>query len=183
MNTGFLIVRSVDASLAEDNRSSRSRYSGVDRVPPYPSDDDCEKDAIEDYVFGDYKNQTTNLISSLDRALQLYRSLSGSKYKYEILFCSEGPDAVNRMEEEHLKIEHLGFDVASLRTDYWSIVADFSRNEWALHFLNALNEFGLFRGRSDAEAYLREYRKHDEPDSNSLFIVVYVCRISVHGNH
>lgn len=130
-------------------------------------------------MFGDYKNEATNLIPSFDSALRLHYALSSGRHNYEIIFCCEDSDsdAVQRIERNGLKIEHLGYDVASLRGDYWSIVGDFARSAWASRFRQSLNEFGLFRRRVDAEAYLKEYREQGEPDSDSPFDVVYVVRI------
>lgn len=176
---GFLVVRSVDPDRAGDKGFRHSRYSGVDRVPPYPADDENEQHSVEDYVFGDYKDEATNLIPSFDSALRLHCALSSGGHKYEIVFCCEDSDsdAVHRIERNGLKIEHLGYDVANLRGDYWSIVGDFSRSAWASHFRGGINEFGLFRRRADAEAYLKEYRDRGEPDSDSSFDVVYVVRV------
>jgi len=165
---GFLVVRAPDTGM---------RYRGVDRVPPYPTDDESERAALEEYVLGDHKDDTTNLIPSIDDAVRLQRSLSSRAGKYEVLFCCENPDIVRTMEWGGVDIEQLGYDVAAIRADYWSIVSDLSKNEWASKFRSRLNEFGLFAGRADAEAYLREYRERREPDSDSPFDVVYVFRV------
>lgn len=176
--TGFLVVRSADPDRPRDNAGIPSRYSGVDRVPPYPTDDPDEQEPIEQYVFGEYKDKATNLIPSFDSTVRLLRSLSSRKHKYEILFCSENGDVVPNIEQVGLKVERLGYDVAAVRSDYWSIVGDFSRSEWASRFRNCLNESGLFRQRADAEAYLTEYRDRGEPDGDSPFDVVFVARVS-----
>lgn len=175
--TGFLVVRSVEPACGREDGSLRSRYHGVDRVPPWPTDDESEQDAVEQYVFGDYKDDSTNLIPSLEAAARLQRSLSTSKYNYEILFCCEDSQNVRTITERGVDIEHLGYDVAGLCGDYWSIVADFSQSDWATRFREGLNEFGLFSRRTDAEAYLREYCDQLEPDSDSPFDVIYVVRL------
>lgn len=176
---GFLVVRSVEFSRPDEAESLRSRYHGVDRVPPYPSDDEGEQDALDQYVFGNYKDGATNLIPSYAAALRLQRLFLSSKHRYEILFCCKGPEAVKNLEQGNVDIEHLGYDVAAVRGDYWSIVDDFSRNEWASEFRRKLNPFGLFPQRTDAEEYLREYRDRREPDSDSPFDVLYVVRVLV----
>jgi hypothetical protein len=175
--SGFLVVRSVEPFRLAGKGSLRLRYRGVDRVPPYPSDDEDEQEAVEQYVFGNYKDDATNLIPSFDAAVRLQRSLSSSKHRYEILFCCEDPKAVQGIEERGVHVEHLGYDVAAIRGDYWSIVADFSANDWAARFRSCLNALGLFTRKEDAEAYLREYRDKGEPDSESPFDVVYVTRV------
>jgi hypothetical protein len=174
---GFLVVRSVELASRHADRSLRSAYHGVDRVPPWPADDESERDAIEQYVFGDYKDDATNLIPSFDAAAKLQRLLSSSERSYDILFCCEDPQGVRNITQRGVDIEHLGYDVAGISGDYWSIVADLSRNDWASRFRKSLNEFGLFSRKADAEAYLREYRDRREPDSDSPFDVVYVVRV------
>ena len=168
--------------LQGSNLSCKIRTRGAtgslpDRVPPYPTDDENEQDALEQYVFGDYKNDATNLISSFDSAVRLYLLLSLSKHRYEILCCCKDPEVVRSVERDSVEIEHLGYDVAAVRRDYWSIVADLPQKSWTSRFRNRLNGFGLFARRADAETYLREYRDRGEPDSDSPFDVVYVARV------
>jgi hypothetical protein len=177
--TGYLVVRCIEPFPLGADGSLRLRYLGVDRLPAHPSDDENERDALEEYVFGGIKNDVTNLIPSLDAAVRLQRLFAASKHGYEILFCSEGPRAAQSNQEHEVPTEQLGYDVAAIRGDYWSIVADLSSSDWAARFRSSLNAFGLFARRDDAEAYLREYLDHDEPDSDSPFEVVYVTRVRV----
>lgn len=176
---GFLVVRTVQPERPGVSSSLRSRYLGIDRVPPYPADDENESEAMDQYVFGGCKDDTTNLIPSLDVAVRLQHALSASKYTYEILFCCEDREASSRIERDVVALEHLGYDVATVRGDYWSIVAEIPPTEWALRFRSCLNEFGLFDHRSDADAYRAEYRRRSEPDSDAPLDVVYVARVQV----
>jgi len=179
--TGFLVVRSVEAAGGREVKSPRSRYHGVDRVPPWPTDDEGEQDAVDQYVFGQYKDDATNLIASFAAAVRLQRLFSSSRYNYEILFCCAEPEDVRTITERVVEIEHLGYDVAGIGGDYSSIVADFSPSNWASHFRKRLNAFGLFSRRGDAEAYLRQYRDQREPDSEFPLDIVYVVRLRVDG--
>lgn len=175
---GCLVVRSLGPARLAENGSLRLRYKGVDRVSPYPSDDKNEQAIVEQYVFGDYKDDATNLIPSFDAAVRLQRSLSSSsKHRYDILFCCEDSKGAQGIEERGMHVEPLGYDLAAIWGDYWSIVADFSPSDWADRFRSCLNEFGLFTRKEDAEAYLRESRDHRGPDSESPFDVVYVSRV------
>src|SRR5262245_46539959 len=160
---GFLVVRSVVSNHLDKDATLRSRYRGIDRVPPWPADDESEQDAVEQYVFSDYKDDTTNLIPTLEAAVQLQRSLSSGTHHYEILFCCDDPQDVSRVAQRGVDVEHLGYDVAGVSGDYWSIVADLSGSAWAIRFRERLNEFGLFSQRADAEEYLKEYRDRREP--------------------
>jgi hypothetical protein len=173
--TGFLVVRSQP-----DSSGNPLRYCGVDRVPPYSphetADGPHEQAVLEQYVFGEYKDEATNVILSFERALQLFRSFSSSRHKYEIVFCSESEQILPNLGPD-LRVEPLGYDVAAVRGDYWSIVDDFSPSEWASLYRRQLNEFGLFRGKQEARAYLMEYRERGEPDGDFAFDVVHVARI------
>lgn len=180
--TGFLVVRSEHFDRTHRN----PLYNGVDRVPPYPSEDESEQKALEaldEYVFGNYKDTETNLIPSLDAAVRLQSALSSAAHRYDILFCCEDSKDAQSIDVNGANIEHLGFDVASIRGDYYSIVGDFSPSEWASRFRPCLNGFGLFKRKEDAEEYLQEYCNRKEPDSDSSFDIVYVARVTDRGDH
>ena len=174
--TGFLVVLPEPEFRGEVGRSINPRYSGVDRVPTYPSKYREESTAIDEYVFGDFKDMESNVIPSLPKALDLLKMFSASPRTFEVIFCCDGPDAESLQRLNKDKIVHLGYDVAVVTGDGWSIVDDFSGSEWAAHFAERLNQNGLFAARSDAESYLREYRRHSEPDHDMDFDVVYVVR-------
>lgn len=171
---GFLLVRSPECDQP-DSSSQPTIYRGIDRVPPYPSDDETERAAVEQYVFGEYKDDDTNLIPTLDSALLLYSLLQPSRYRYEILLCGSDSHVVHGIDLEGLDVEHLGYDVAVVRGDYWSIVGDFSQSDWARPFRNQLNNYGLFSQKEDAVEYLREYQRHGEVDADMLLEVVYLA--------
>ena len=174
--TGFIVVLDQPEERGEVGKSVNPRYSGVDRVPSYPSDYGEESDAIDKYVFGDFKDTESNVIVSLDEALELLRMFSASPRHYEIIFCCDGPESVALRELGREKIVCLGYDIATTRGDGWSIVGDFCAGEWAARFAERLNEHGLFNTRSDAESYLREYKRHRGPDHDMPFCIVYVAR-------
>lgn len=157
------------------------RYSGVNRIPMYPSKYAEEATALDDYVFGNMKSASTNLIPDLTTAADLLERLSPSPRKYEILLCCPGPDEKACQTLKPDEVVPLGYDVALVKGDGWSIVADFAFGEWAKAFLTRLNEHGLFRNRSDAEDYLRAYRDQQEPDADMPFEVVFVARVLRYG--
>lgn len=156
-------------------------YEGVDRVPAYPGDTAEETQVLDSYVFGDYKDSRTNLIPSLEAAEDLSARLSRTGREYEVLVCCEGPESELVRSVEPARVEHLGFDVAAVQADYWSIVDDFSTSPWTEQLRSGLNEHGLFQTERDAARYLREYKRRNEPDSDSPLEVVYVARIREDG--
>jgi hypothetical protein len=170
--SGFLVVFSSAPDV-----SPRRRYAGVNRVPPYPAASDTEAEAMEEYVLGDVKDVNTNLIPSLQEAVRLCHRLSRGGRRFEIIYCgyvgSESPPADLRMRSAH----HLGYDVAVVQGDYWSIVRDLPPTAWVQEFRLRLNENGLFGIRNDAETYLREYRAHREADHEMPLDVVSVSRV------
>ncbi len=135
--------------------------------------------AIDEYVFGSYKDEATNLIGSLEDAHRLLGLFSSSSYEYEIIYCCYGPEEARTIAAEGIDTEERGYDVALLQGDGWSIVDDFAQGAWACSFRKGLNEFGLFVRREDAEAYLRKYRSHREADSDMDFVVTFVTRVTV----
>lgn len=170
---GFLVVLLVGES------QSNPSYAGVDRVPSYhlpehPSDYPEESIALNADLFGDFRDFDSNLIPTLNLAQSLLTLFSMSPRQYEIVFCSDDwpvdPPA-------SVQLLPLGFDVAGITGDCWSIVDDFPASPWANRFRAALNEFGLFPRRQNAVDYLAAYREHNEADSDYDFDVVHVARI------
>lgn len=175
---GFLVVLATESKGESPENQPNERYVGVGRVPSWPTDYPEEEDAMWDYVFNDDFKDETNLIPSLDKAMELHMRLSQRKRKFEIIFCCHGPDSNDMRRLGSKKIEHLGYDVTGIVDgDYYSIVDDFSRNDWAVTFRARLNKFGLLGDRRDAEQYFEGYRSHGEPDADVDFDIVYVVRI------
>ncbi len=180
LEPGFLVV------LADTGyRNARNpRYVGVDRLPPYspmpygthlPE----ETEPLEAYVFGDYKSPDSSLITDYLKALELWGQFAVSRRRFEILFCGVGPDDPKLCKTQSLTkaIDALGYDVAGMRGDCWSIVEDIPASEWAAPFAQALNENGLLSLRVEAQRYLDGYREHKEPDCDIPFDVVFVARV------
>ena len=159
-------------------RAKSGRYERVDRVPPYYLDDSSPNAAAMDfYVMGDCKDPETNLIPSFRAARALAAQLSEGGAQHEVLLCCDGPESPVLTALRPESVEHLGYDVAGLSGDYWSIVADFPSSAWAYAYRARLNEQGLFGSKPDAENYLRRYVAEREPDSDASFDVVYVTRV------
>lgn len=195
MNTtpiGFLVVLKTPEYQSERSKLFNPRYLGVDRIPTYPSpgypfDYPEEADALDEYVFGDVKSEETNLIPDLATALKLLTKFSSSPRDFDVILCSTGPNDVifkTLMSDKFvvlgydvLGVTPLGYDVAAVKGDSWSIVYDFAAGDWAKPFLTCLNQYGLFRERSDAEEYYRGYREHNEPGADCPFDIVYVANI------
>jgi hypothetical protein len=178
--TGFLIVLVDSGELSPLN----PQYVGVDRlppynVPPYSTHFPEETETLEDYVFGDYKSPDSSLILDYSKALELWHRFSISRRAYEILLCCSGPDdfALKRIDPATASVVPLGYDVAGLDSACYSIIGDFTNRQWALPYLQALNENGLLQTRDEAEQYLREYRDHREGDWDAPFDVTWVSRV------
>jgi hypothetical protein len=171
--SGFLVVLRTP-----EYRSPRNpRYFGVDAVPASTSKIPEEAQALNDYVFGNFKDFETNLILTYSKAHELWMAFSKSSREFEIIFCCAGPDDVAMNSLTSVEWQALGYDVAGICGDYWSIVDDIPASDWAKPYVAALNESGLFRTRNEAAQYLREYRDHREADYDSQFDVVYVVRV------
>jgi hypothetical protein len=133
---------------------------------------------MDEYVLGDIKDAETNLIPSRREALRLQKTLKESGERFDVIYCRNTSDSLRGTDLQMQNSEWLGYDVAAIRGDYWSIVDDFSPEEWATSFRRGLNDHGLFSEKSDAEQYLREYRARDDADADAPFEVVEVARIS-----
>ena len=178
--SGFLIVLVDSTEYCDRN----SRYTGVDRLPPYAPPPYSthfpeETTAIEDYVFGAYKDADPSLIIDYSKAIELWQRFKVSRRPYEILLCCSGPDdqSITEVKQRGASIAPLGYDVANIRGDCWSIVGDYSVGEWAKLHVEGLNNNGLFNTRGDAEQYLKGYVDHQEADWDTPFEVVFVARI------
>jgi hypothetical protein len=177
--SGFLIV----LEKSGESHLLNPRYVGVDRLPPYYLGDELltqypeEAQAVDDYVFGNYKDDYT-VIADYSKALELYRRFSVAQRKYELLFCGSGPDDPLLLSLRDLTTNvPLGYDISGIGGDSWSIVGDFSSSDWAGPYLAQLNDNGLFNSRDDALQYLKEYCEQKEPDSEDTFKVVFVVQI------
>jgi hypothetical protein len=168
MISGFLVVL-ADAR----NRVTGELYAGVGRMPPYPSDNTLEERGMDEYIFGGLKDPDTNVIPSLDAAARLCEMLSGGGRRFEIIYCRDADQASPGLAG----MEWLGWDVATIRTECWSLAEDFSQGDWALPYRYRLNADGLFSERADAEAYLCDYRAHGGPDADFPFDVIEIFRV------
>jgi hypothetical protein len=178
--TGFLVVLRDPG----ERHSINALYTGVDRLPPYapaPYSSHYPEEAgpLDAYVFGAYKDRESGLITDYSIALELWQRFRVSRRIYEILLVCPGSEApiLTTVEANAERVIALGYDVAGIGGDCWSIVGDFSMAEWAKAYTAALNESGLFRTRDQAEHYLKEYRQHHEADSDLPFDVVLVSRV------
>jgi hypothetical protein len=176
---GFLVV----LSLPTYRNPRNARYRGVDRVPEYPASIIEEAEALDEYVFGDYKDIDTNLIPDLCAARRLLGKISISGRQFEIIvICSSPVDSSLTNLGPSIVIEELGYDVAGISGGYWSIVADVPAARWAETYIASFNQNGLFCTREQAEHYLNDYRAHQEPDYDSPFAVVFVARVTDNEN-
>ena len=175
LESGFLVV----LAATKDINTRNPKYVGVDRIPEYPSKFSEEEAALDDYVFGDYKNIDTNLIPDYSKAYELWQRLAISRRQYEILMCCSGPSdplAIS-IPAAAASVVPLGYDVAAIQSDCWSIVDDFASGSWAERYRTLLNEYGLFDARENAERYLKEYQAHGEPDNDAGFAILFVLSV------
>ena len=177
---GFLVVLMTPETL---ELMSNKRYRGVNRIPCYrlanqdPINEEIE--GMERYVFGGVRDEGSGLIPSQVVALHLLAQLQNSPRKFELLWCRVVPVAQDaQTTAPDLLGQRLGFDLAGLGGDFWSIVADFpfTDNRFA-SFAGKLNENGLFDAAADARAYLNEYQRLQLPDFDIPFEVLEVQRV------
>lgn len=153
---GFLVViQKPSDSVGTPN----ARYRGIDRLPPY-SPTGSVPAALDDYVFGEYKD-ASGLIPDLSLAKDLLNRLNYRPNPMEIIYVIEH-DSGN---EAPPNFQFLGFDVAG-ETPFWSIVGDLPQNPRTDLILKTLNHNGLFDRAADAENYLQDYRANwlTDPD-------------------
>lgn len=174
-SSGFLVVL-TSSDIANPRNPS---YSGVNRIPAYPSDFEEEMPVLDDYVFGSYKNEKSNLIDNYGKARELLKRLRCSPRNFEIIgWCHESEEAFLRsLVPAANTVTHLGADVAVINGDYWSIVDDIPGSSWAISYATLLNDYGLLPSESIALKYLQEYRKHAEADWDCELEVGTVLRI------
>jgi len=171
----------VVALVRPENRNIKNpQYCGIDRLPEYPSRVEQESQALDQYVFGDYKDLNSNLIPTFVKALKLWTDFSVSTRDFEILLCSTGAiESEISGISQHAKLEPMGFDIAGVTGDYWSIVNDIPGCEWSRKYAKEINEFGLFNTYDIANSFLGDYIRHGEPDNDSDFSIVFVSRVRV----
>ena len=181
---GFLVVLQEQEYPPWVTRRAMPTYKGVYRIPAAPTPGEPaeipeEAEALDAYVFGDFKDCDTNLIPAYDKAVKLLGMFSRSPRRYEIIFCcTHGEEEqLERLASESLSVQPLGYDVAGVEGDYWSIVDDMPESPWAEPFRARLNGHGLFSNKEDAEQYLRAYQNRGEPDWDAGLRVVFVARV------
>lgn len=118
---GFLIVPVEKEGPLEPDPNQL--YQGVGRLPAQPSDFEEESEALEEYVFGDYVDDDATVIPTLQKARELLFLFANSPRDFEILYCEADVFADDLEDEAEYRL--LGFDVAGITGDCWSIVDDF----------------------------------------------------------
>jgi len=124
---------------------------------------------MEAYVFEDFKDERTGLIPNKAKALRLLRLFESSPRKFDLIYCT---DATAEPPAEDYSF--LGFDIAGLGGDYWSIVGDFPVDRRVRSFLAHLNRWGLFDREAEAAEFLRRYRALKLPHHDIDFQVIKV---------
>src|SRR5262249_16404838 len=138
---GYMVVQVV---------SEMPGYKGVYRMPPYPSSHPEEAEAMDQYVFGDFKDEMQNdLIADLQSARKLLEMFRDKPTSYELIFVSNGDE-----EPEGIQADAFGYDVANAGGEWWSPVSEFPRRPNFQAFRDKLNQAGLFSQREDAQAFL-----------------------------
>lgn len=173
-NLGYLVVLKTSY---ESDISLNKRYRGIDRLPPYPTDIVEEKDALKQYVFGDYKNED-GFIEEISNAHELEEKFDISNREYEIIFCISKLDkSINKENDFSGKL--LGYDIADCKTPFWSSLNDYPTDKYMSKYLSELNESGLFDSIENAMEYLKDYIELKLPnyDLRSLGLIgIYVIR-------
>lgn len=183
---GFLVVLQVPEWPEYVAPGLPDNYRGVCRTPPAPHPGETpeypeEAEAFEADMLEDYNDDETGLIPSYERAVELYRLFSRSPRAYEIVYCCEGPEGLADLPADRVEAEVLGYDVAVMPGDLWSIVLDVPSSDWTAPFRARLNQYWLFDNREDAEKYLQRYREEEEHDWDLPFQVVLVSRVVPKG--
>ncbi len=170
---GYLVLL-VEDEPGEAPRPN-AKYQGVDRLPPNPTVFPDEVEALDEYVYGDYKEEDSSLIPTLHRARELLTMFDDASRDFELVYC-EADDFVNELQAG-ADYELLGYDVAGVSGDCWSIVADFTAEPGFEEQSSKLNNFGLFDHAHDAEKYFRDYKAAKLPDYDCGFSVCKVWRV------
>lgn len=166
---------------------SNKKYRGVDRVPafrlPEQSPVPGEQEAMEEYVFGKYKDEDQGTIQTLAKAKELLRLFRSSPRAFEIVYCravhENAPDA-SRLPDFDPAWPLLGFDVAG-GWDFSSIVAHFPLSPETQEFFAKLNDSGLFPDAETAHRYMSLYRELRLPDYDRDCDVLEVRTVSAGG--
>ena len=174
MLEGFLVVRKR-LSKVEYNPLN-PLYMGVMRIPPMSYPPESMSDTMWKYVFEGVTKEETNLIDDIGKAREILEGLEKEGEEVEVIYVTENPEVGGYCRLKEGK-EGLGWDVAGVMGDYWSIVSDISDQEWARRFRSLLNRHGLFQEKKIAIEYLDQYRKNREADWDSPFDVVFVARV------
>src|SRR2546425_8550530 len=156
---GYLVVLAEPTEFLEGSKNIN--YRGIDRLPPYPSKFPEEGQAIEEYVFGEYKSEE-GVIPSLEKAKELLALFRDSPRLYEIIYYETLDEA--GLANKSGKGEFLGFDVALSKGDRWSILADFPEHPAMDRWASRVNDHGLFDSVDLAEGFLSDYRRLGLPD-------------------
>lgn len=189
---GFLVLlRNPIVALTAGNPNFEPlnrRYRGLQRLPPYgtpetPMDDlECERRALEEYVFSPDYNDENGMIPDLEKAkrlLAMFRD-SGSPREFEIIFAetSDTGDAALF----YPSWEWLGYDVAG-EAPFYSLLADFPPEPEMRSFFQQLNEAGLFDTARQANEFLSAYVSVKLPDWDVPYRVwrVFAVPLSFEG--
>jgi hypothetical protein len=174
--SGYLVVLALPETTGALEKRRSVRYAGVDRIPAYPTKYSEEVVALDDYVFGGVKSDTDNVIPSFALAYSLWTKFTSSPRKFDVIFCCGSP--------EHLaadicsdKLMPLGYDVATIRGDAWSIIHDCPSGDWTNSYVDRLNKFALFDNAHDAMQYLNDYKLRGEADSDMNLEAIFVFRV------
>jgi hypothetical protein len=169
--TGFLVVLS-EPTWPKGHEPMNPRYKGADRLPPFPSEHAEESEAINEYVFGPYKDLDTTAITDITRARELLRLFGNSPRQYELIYVSNSHEA----PPADASPVRLGYDVTNSGGDFYSLVGDFPDRGFD-RFQCELNQFGLFCERTAADNFLAAYRHTDRPDRNDCYSVFEVWSV------
>ena len=147
-------------------RSRNPRYRGIDRLPPYSPANADDREALDEYVFGNYKNDE-GLIPELALARELLSKFTRSHSELEIIYVADHESAATNVPSG---IQFLGFDVAG-ESPFWSIVGDFPPDPASQVFVDVLNNHGLFASKEDAQKYLERYRSQWQEDPDLILSI------------
>jgi len=112
------------------------------------------------------------MIAGLAKARELLSLFARSPRKYEIIYC-ESTEAERGAGElpacTNQSGQFLGFDVAPIGGEFWSILDDMPAE--LKTYASDLNPNGLFDKQSSAEEYLDKYRRMELPDYDMPFMI------------
>jgi len=172
MARGYLVIQITPNDRAFGKPPSVSGYRGVHWLPPFSVDEFVPGTAADDYVFGDYVDETSGLIPDFSKAYDLLKRLQRERPRpYEILYCRTGHDMGKGDLPAYPPMKFYGYDVAGITGDKWSVLYVFPSGAWAATYRTKLNDFGLFPQKKTAERFLEEYVTRGEPDPEGLEVV------------